>query len=139
MRRFEEIRTLLLRMAPRHADQPGVLYEEVGQQAYYGDDVESTSWSTVTDPRHEEWQDDDLYAWYEDWYDGDNDWYEDYYGDHHEWPGSWYESGFDEEGPAEQADGDPAEPPTTDEAFYKGKGKSRATTMGLGCSTCGSK
>ena len=139
MRRFEEIRTLLLRMAHRHADQPGVLYEEAGQQAYYGDDVDSTSWSTVTDPRYEEWQDDDLYAWYEGWYEGDNDYYDDYYGDHEGWPGSWYESGFDDEGPAEQADGDPVEPPANDESFYKGKGKSRASTMGLGCSTCGSK
>jgi hypothetical protein len=32
IRRFEEIRTLLLRMAHRHAEQPGVLYEEAGQQ-----------------------------------------------------------------------------------------------------------
>ena len=63
MRRFEEIRTLLLRMAHRHAEQPGVLYEEAGQQTYYGDDVESTSWSNVTEPRQDKWQEDDLYAW----------------------------------------------------------------------------
>ena len=85
MRRFEEIRTLLLRMAHRHADQPGVLYEEVGRQAYYGDDAESTSWSNVTEPQQDEWHEDDLYAWYEGWYDDDYGYYDDYQYSQDEW------------------------------------------------------
>ena len=46
------------------------------------------------------------------------------------------------EEPTEQAGEEPSDAAhnnTNDETYYKGKGKSRSTTMGLGCSLCGSK
>ena len=139
MRRFEEIRTLLLRMAHRSLDGHGnnltLHYEE------YKMDDDASSWSMVSDYWMEDpWYDsyyydemDPLQVWYEDlWYDGD--WQQ---GDHHEegegWQDqAWYESGWDDlrvEGAVQD-----------DESFdyYKGKNKGKGS-MGLGCATCGSK
>ena len=144
MRRFEEVRTLLLRMAHRGMDAAASsnLYEDTNK-AFYQDDIDSSSWSNITEPWNEEWpsyETDELYAWYEGWYDDDASWYydqEEPY-EHGDWQETWYEAG--EEEPADQAEGEPAEQSgNVEESFYKGKGKSRSSTMGLGCSTCGSK
>ena len=140
MRRFEEVRTLLLRMALRSMDtNQSAMYEEVNN-AYYLDDLDTNSWSTVTESSwHDDWNayynQDELYSWYED----PNEHYEHY---EEEWPEQWnYDAGYDEE-PTEQAEEEPSDAAhnnTNDETYYKGKGKSRSTTMGLGCSLCGSK
>lgn len=90
----------------------------------------------MTEPRQDEWQEDDLYAWYEDLYDDGSGYFDDYQND---WPEQWYEAGYEDEVPAAQGDGPTAEADTNDENFYKGKGKARSSSMGLGCSTCGSK
>lgn len=91
MRRFEEVRTLLLRMAHRSMDtNQSAMYEEVNN-AYYLDDLD-TSWSTVTESSwHDDWNayynQDELYSWYED----PNEHYEE------EWPEQWnYDAGYDE-------------------------------------------
>ena len=84
---------------------------------------------------------DELYAWYEGWR-GDAEAY--YYDDDHngeqgEWQEPWYEAGYHEE-PADAGEETFTEPSNNmDESYYKGKGKSRTGSMGLGCSTCGSK
>ena len=52
MRRFEELRTLLLRMAHRHPDQQTTLYEDTAEKTIYYDDTDS--WSSVTGS----WKDD---------------------------------------------------------------------------------
>ena len=135
MRRFEEVRTLLLRMAHRSMDTNQTTMYEEAYNNFHLDDTETNSWSTVTDNSwHDEWNahyfQDELYAWYEDPYE-----YYEYPED--EWHEQWnYEAGFDEE-PSEQAEQEQSEAANTDENdgnFYKGKGKSRSTTMGLGCS-----
>ena len=140
MRRFEEVRTLLLRMAHRSMDTNQTTMYEEAYNNFHLDDTETNSWSTVTDNSwHDEWNahyfQDELYAWYEDPYE-----YYEYPED--EWHEQWnYDAGFDEE-PSEQAEQEQSEAANTDENdgnFYKGKGKSRSTTMGLGCSLCGSK
>ena len=46
MRRIEELRTLLPRMAHRHPDQQTTLYEDTAEENTYYDD--NDSWSTVT-------------------------------------------------------------------------------------------
>ena len=143
MRRFEEVRTLLLRMSHRSFEnQQGstTLYEEAATptyQSYHMDDG-SSSWSAVTSDWHADYDlshdlsQDDLYAWYE--YDNQSN--DEYW--EPEWSETWYEAGYDEEEPpAEESQA--AETAAPDETYYKGKGKSRQSTMGLGCSTCGSK
>ena len=147
MRRFEEIRTLLLRMAHRsldgHGSNPTLHYEE------YKMDDDASSWSMVSDYWMEDpWYDsyyydemDPLQVWYEDlWYDGD--WQQ---GDHHEegegWQDqAWYESGWDDL-PAGEEEGNGVEGAGQDDEsfdYYKGKNKGKGS-MGLGCATCGSK
>ena len=147
MRRFEEIRTLLLRMAHRsldgHGSNPTLHYEE------YKMDDDASSWSMVSDYWMEDpWYDsyyydemDPLQVWYEDlWYDGD--WQQ---GDHHEegegWQDqAWYESGWDDL-PAGEEEGNGVEGTGQDDEsfdYYKGKNKGKGS-MGLGCATCGSK
>ena len=106
------------------------------------DDYDGSSWSTVTDPTWQsDWngnyETDELYAWYEDqWHDDYDSSYD--YGNPNGWQETWYEAGYDEE-PPEQDEENANEEPAIQEKFYKGKGKSRASTMGLGCSLCGSK
>ena len=71
MRRFEELRTLLLRMAHRHPDQQTTLYEDIAEKTNYFND-ETDSWSTVTRSWAGDWNNDwtaaqdydELYAWY---------------------------------------------------------------------------
>ena len=60
-------------------------------------------------------------------------------GDQGDWQEPWYEAGYDDE-PAD-AEEEPFAAPSSnmDESYYKGKGKSRTGSMGLGCPTCGSK
>lgn len=82
MRRFEEVRTLLLRMAHRGMDATpsSKMYEE-NKKAFYQDDAESSAWSNVTDPWNQDWSSykaDELYALYEGWYDDEASWYYDY-------------------------------------------------------------
>ena len=72
-------------------------------------------------------------------YDDGSGYFDDYQYDQNDWPEQWYEAGYEDEVPAEQGDGPTAEADTNDENFYKGKGKARSSSMGLGCSTCGSK
>eukprot|EP00435_Cladocopium_sp_Y103_P007263 s3374_g2.t1 len=143
MRRFEEVRTLLLRMAHRGMDAaPSSLYEETNKN-YYQDDVDSSSWSNVTEPWTEEWSNyeaDELYASYQGWHD-DPSWYydsEEFYGQE-DWNEAWYEAGGEDDQPDQAGDEQAEQPNEMDETYYKGKGKSRSSTMGLGCSTCGSK
>ena len=54
MRRFEELRTLLPRMAHRHPDQQTTLYEDTAEETTYYDD--NDSWSTVTGSWKHEWK-----------------------------------------------------------------------------------
>ena len=144
MGRFDEIRTLMLRMAHRSFDAGthSALYEDGSQ--HYGED--DGSWSAVTD----NWSDsstmgtyhmDELYAWYDDgWYGDSWDYgeaeYDSYYQD---WP-EHYDYGWDdehaEEDGAEQKEDSSNTQPEKEEYF---KGKGRPSSMGLGCGTCGSK
>ena len=143
MRRFQEVRTLLLRMAHRSLDHGGAsnMYEE-NKQYFLDEDFES-SWSGESwmdaGSWNEHYMPDELYAWYEnDWNDGawDNNYYQDEAEDWNEQ--AWYESGWNENGEDEVETAET----TADESqdFYKGKSKGgRPSAMGLGCSTCGSK
>ena len=84
---------------------------------------------------------DELYTWYEGWHSDAEAYYydDDHNGEQGEWQEPWYEAGYHEE-PADAEEETPAEPSNNmDESYYKGKGKSRTGSMGLGCSTCGSK
>ena len=146
MARFDEIRTLILRMSHRSFDagSHSALYED-GSQKHADDDG---SWSAVTDP----WSDhsnmgayhqDELYAWYDDgWYGdawdyGEAD-YDSYYQD---WP-EHYDYGWDDDGPEEDGGEQKEDSSNTQpekEDYFKGKGKGRPSSMGLGCGTCGSK
>ena len=136
MRRFDEARTLMLRMAHRNLDH--------GSSSHYEECREDDgSWSAVTDYWSEDgYITDDLYAWYEsDWnyspwdYETAETYYED-------WPAEHYDYGWDDEEP-QQAEGDEHQPQETNPEesgeYFKGKGKGRSQVMGLGCSTCGSK
>ena len=136
MRRFDEARTLMLRMAHRNLDH--------GSSSHYEECREDDgSWSAVTDYWSEDgYIADDLYAWYEsDWnyspwdYETAETYYED-------WPAEHYDYGWDDDEP-QQAEGDEHQPqetaPEESGEYFKGKGKGRSQVMGLGCSTCGSK
>lgn len=144
MARFDEIRTLMLRMSHRSFDagSHSALYED-GSQSYGEDDG---SWSAVTD----NWSDsgpagtyhmDELYAWYDDGWYGDSWDYEeaDYDSYYQDWPEN-YDYGWDEEQPeddgADQKE-DSGNTQSEKEDYFKGKG--RPSSMGLGCGTCGSK
>ena len=148
MRRFEEIRTLLLRMAHRsldgHGGNPTLHYEEHKMDRT---DDDTSSWSMVSDYWMEDpWYDslyyeemDPLQAWYEEgWHDGD------WHGDHQDDEGwqeeAWYESGWDDlpAGEDEGIGGDGAVRDEDSFDYYKGKNKGKGS-MGLGCATCGSK
>ena len=144
MARFDEIRTLMLRMSHRSFDagSHSALYED-GSQSYGEDDG---SWSAVTD----NWSDsgpagtyhmDELYAWYDDgWYGEPWDYEEaDYDSYYQDWP-EHYDYGWDDEQPeddgADQKE-DSGNTQSEKEDYFKGKG--RPSSMGLGCGTCGSK
>ena len=146
MRRFEEARTLMLRLAHRSFDQsnaaPTLHY---GETAANETDFDG-SWSNVSDYWTEkDWNDAGAYynnydgLWdYDGWHEqswNDGEWYqqENFYDNEED---SWYEAGWKEEITPEEDPGDEKE---TVEDFYKGKGKHRASAMGLGCSICGSK
>ena len=140
MRRFEEVRTLMLRMAHRNIDSGSnaAHYEEITTD-------DASSWSAVTDMWSSDadgsnYYMDELYAWYEDdgWYSQPQPWDYDYAETYYEeWPD--YDYGWnDDEAPAAE-DGEVQQDGNAEESkdYYKGKG--RTPTMGLGCSTCGSK
>eukprot|EP00435_Cladocopium_sp_Y103_P017768 s3364_g4.t1 len=144
MRRFEEVRTLLLRMAHRSLDHQGGasnLFEE-NKQYYMDDDYESNwsgdSWQDAGAWNEAHYMADELYAWYEqDWNEGAWDSY--YKDDTENWEEqTWYESGWNENGDDEVEINEHVADDTQD--FFKGKSKGgRPSAMGLGCSTCGSK
>ena len=147
MRRFEEARTLMLRLAHRSFDQ-----SHAAPTLHYGEAAENetdfeNSWSNVSDYwADQDWNDAVNYyngydgPWnYDSWYEqswNDDEWHhhDNYYDKDDD---GWYEAGWqDEEANHEEEHGEEKE---TVEEFYKGKGKHRASTMGLGCSICGSK
>ena len=140
MRRFEEVRTLLLRMAHRTLDNHTVHYED--SQQYYMDEDDNGSWSTMsdrwTDQSWEHYMNDELYNWYETEYAWDYNYDPDYEETDPWGEQTWYESGWNEE-PDEPQAAEPSEEPQQQE-FFKGKGKGgKPSAMGLGCHVCGSK
>ena len=145
MRRFEEFRTLLLRMAHRSDNHSNLYSDETHSTQFYIDEDCESSWSGISDS----WQDgswdevyynDELYAWYGDY---ENYWdYSD--GVSEDWQDSgWQESGWNDDG--EVPEPDQSEDNHNDaetQEYFKGKGKGhggRSPLMGLGCRTCGSK
>ena len=142
MRRFEEARTLMLRLAHRSFDQSNAPTLHYGEAVEHETDYEN-SWSNVSDYWAEDWMDANAYyenPWtYDGWHDqswNEEDWFQqDNYYDREE--EGWFEAGWqEEEAPHEEERADDKE---NAEEYYKGKGKHRASTMGLGCSICGSK
>lgn len=136
MRRFEEVRTLMLRMAHRNIDSGS-------NAAHYADDA--SSWSAVTDMWSSDadgsnYYMDELYAWCEGdgWYSQPQPWDYDYAETYYEeWPGYGYGWNDDEILAAE--DGEAQQDGNAEEFKDYCEGKGRTPTMGLGCSTCGSK
>ena len=134
MRRFEEVRTLMSRMAHRNIDSGSnaAHYEEITMD-------DASSWSAVTDMWSSDADDtnyymEELYAWNEDdgWHSQPQPWDHDYAETcYEEWPD--YDYGWnDDEAPLLQK--------IISSTRWQCRGVQGLTpTMGLGCSTCGSK
>ena len=149
LRRFDEARTLLLRMAHRtsgHADG--------GHSMHYGGESQGieqeyeTSWHYPwkdSGSHHDYWETDDS-SWYWSRYDNQDvyptyDYYEDTSYDYDTWDDDYLEDDWEtywedyEENSKTVLDPVPG---TDSEEFY-GKGKGGHGSMGLGCTICGSK
>jgi len=129
MRKFEEIRTLLLRMAHRTLDGPGSNPTLHCEEHKMDDDASSSS--MVSDY----WMEDPWYDsyYYDGWYEGD--WQQ---GDHHEEEGwqdqAWYESGWADLPAGEKEGNGVVEGSVQDEeSFDYCKGKNKVGSVGLGC------